>query len=108
MFLCLLLLVDKVITIDQLDEVYEKVFDAKNKWYNLGLALKVGESTLTSIKKKCHDTPEDCLREMLAHRLNTAKLTWDVLCTALRKKTVGHNVIADEIETESLANKGNT
>lgn len=39
-------ILDKDLSIDDLRDVYEDLFDAKEKWYNFGLRLKLQVQTL--------------------------------------------------------------
>ena len=80
-------------------KIYEKLFEARAKWYNLGLALGLDTGTLDSIKhnnKEC----EDCLREALKQRDNTTKLTWTEIIKALRNPIVGKHQLANKIQTK--------
>ncbi len=79
------------------NKIYETLFEARAKWYNLGLALGLDTGTLDSIKhnnKEC----EACLREALKQRDNTTKLTWTDMVIALRKPHVGENTMADKLQ----------
>ncbi len=80
-----------------LNEMYTEMFEARSKWYNLGLALGLDTGTLDSIDiehKKC----ENCLREVLKQRDNTKKLTREEIDQALRQTTVQINTLANEIQ----------
>ncbi|XP_064389838.1 NACHT, LRR and PYD domains-containing protein 14-like [Halichondria panicea] len=81
------------------NKIYETLFEARAKWYNLGLALGLDIGTLDSIKhnnKEC----EDCLREALKQRDNTTKLTWTEIIKALRNLIVGKHQLANKIQTK--------
>ncbi len=45
--------------------LFETLFDARLKWYNLGLALGLDYITLDDIKKQERDHSEECLKNML-------------------------------------------
>ena len=82
-------------------EVYERLFDVSAKWRDLGGALGLEYNTLTTIGSNYRGIVQDCLREMLAKRLQSGgPLSWGELCNCLRKRTVGHNDLAAEIEQE--------
>ena len=89
---------------DQLGLIYTKLYNARPKWFNIGLNLGIPYSTLDAIKmqssKSETDVCEACLREMLYHRLhfgNKDSLTWEDLCACLQAPTVGRNDVAKEI-----------
>ena len=87
------------LTLGDLSEVYEKVFSARPKWYNIGLALGLPLATLDSIRMKYREDPSDCLREMLKVRLKLENpLMWREIIRALRKPTVGESKLADQLE----------
>ena len=82
---------------DDLGEVYTKFYDARDKWFNIGLALNIKFTTLKSIKSEQHDN-DDCLREMLAHRIQSGgSLTWADLSDCLRHPTIKRNDLAKDI-----------
>ncbi len=90
---------DTILTISDLLEVCEKVRSASPKWFDLGLALKLSYTDLTNIEGKCRGDNDMCLREALAHRLQSGgPLTWRGMCTALRNSTVARNDVAEAIE----------
>ena len=87
------------LTLGDLSEVYEKVYSARPKWYNFGLALELPLATLDSIRIKYREDPSDCLREMLKARLKLENsLMWREIFRALRKPTVGESKLADQLE----------
>ena len=72
--------------------------DAKRKWYNIGLELRVKASKLDEIQAK-HGTDYDaCLREMLQIwlRFYPNKPTWSRLADALKEQAVAENKLSDE------------
>ncbi len=79
--------------------MHEKVRSASPNWFDLGLALKLSYTDLTDFRETYRGDNKVCLREALAHRLQSGgPLTWGGMCTALRHSTVARNVVADEIE----------
>ena len=84
-----------------LRDVQEEVFDARAKWYDIGVNLEVPVGTLNSIRAQYHD-PQDCLREMLMVWLKTIdpQPTWKALVNALRSRVVGEAKLADELEAK--------
>ena len=87
------------------------MFKARTEWRNIGMTLGVDHNTLFAIDRKYSSDPDYCLREMLAHCLDspdsltwahrikaTDSLTWGHLCKTLRHDSVRRNDVADEIE----------
>ena len=71
-----------------LGEVYESVFHARARWYNIGLKLNLPSSDLEVLKNL---SPDEALREVLRswlQRTNSAP-TWSRLMEALRSPTMG-------------------
>ncbi len=101
--MCILLFfcIGSILTIDDLNSVYEKLIEAAENWLDLGLALGLGHSTLSNIKGEHRDKNQTCLREMLAVRLKTGPpLTYSDICRSLRARTVKRNDVAVTIEME--------
>ena len=90
---------------DHFDEVYEKLFPARNCWYNIGLRLKVDNETLKQIEGKCRGDSEQALRDMLTQGFSKS-LTWSKLCVALRSGIVKRNDRAEAIEKYVESKKG--
>ena len=92
---------DNNLTIDDLSALNEKLFQARTKWFEIGLSLNVDNETLKSINIRNHENPDKCLIEMLTHRVQAiAPLTWRTVCVCLRSPTVGRNDVAKGIEEE--------
>ncbi len=77
--------------------VYKNLINAAGNWFNLGLDLGIGFSSLNNISDKHRDN-ETCLREMLAVSLKTGLLTYSEICQSLRVPTVDRNDVAEAIE----------
>ncbi len=92
--------IGSILTINDLNSVYEKLIEAAGNWLDLGLALGLDHSTLSNIKDNLPRF-KDCLREMLAARLKTGlPLTYSEICQSLRAPTVDRNDVAEAIEKE--------
>ena len=90
------------ISMDELGIAYIKLYDARSKWFDIGLALKISYSTLELIESEKTNHSER-LRMMLVHRIQSGgPLTWDDLSSSLRYLTVGRNDLANEIDQERL------
>ena len=103
-----LFFVGSILTIDDLNSVYEKLIEAAGNWLDLGLSLGLRHSTLSNIKDEHRDKNQICLREMLAVRLKTGPpLTYSDICRSLRARTVGRNDVAVTIEEECTGMNSN-
>ena len=91
--------VGSILILSDLQSVYEKLIPAAGNWFNLGLALGLRHGTLKDIKDDYHGN-KDCLREMIAARLQTDSPTYSEICRSLKSPTVGRNDVAEAIEEE--------
>ena len=88
------------LSINDLGMVWETVYEARTKAYEIGLRLKVPVDTLDSIEGQYRD-PGEKLREVLKTWLKTApKPTWQVILDALSSRVVGQPKLARDIEAE--------
>ena len=89
----------KLCTMD-LRKVQRAAWEARAKWYNIGLELDIDPGTLDVIEGNNKDI-NDCFRFMLTTWLKTVqpKPTWEALAEALRSPTVGCGHLADHIES---------
>ena len=89
------------LTINNLKDVREAVFDGQNSWYDIGVELDVSPTTLDNIKTQFHDNA-DCLREMLKVWLKGLDCSWKVIVAALKSKALRQKTgtLATEIEKE--------
>ena len=84
--------------LNNLGRVQEEIFEARTKWYDIGLQLNVQVHTLDSIKSQFSD-PKDCLREILKVWLKTAgKTTWKTLVDALMSRTIEESQLAARLK----------
>ena len=99
LILCLFFETDSELTAEDFSIVHEKLYKARTKWHNIGLELGVDFETLESICLKFRDCHDECLKKMLACRLQShGPLTWRGLCDCLKSERVGRNDVAQEIE----------
>ena len=82
-----------------LRDVRTRIWDARNKWFDIGIELDVQHTDLTAIRQRCNDDPNACLTEMLACWLKRRGTTWADLIQALRHPIVGFGSLADELES---------
>ena len=87
------------LTIDNLGDVLEAVWEARVKWFNIGLKLGISPGTLNTIKKNNNQDPDDCLTAMLEYWLNNGnpKPSWAAVAKALKSPTVGYAQLAEEL-----------
>ena len=90
------------LTLDDLNVVQNSSWDARAKWFNLGLQLNVKPSSLEAIQHKNKDHPDDCMTEMLILWLKQSnpRPSWSSLVAALKQQTVGQEDLADRIERQ--------
>ena len=71
-----------------------------DRWYRLGLQLKVNVGALDTIREQSHD-PRDQLLEMLKTWLtNSDNASWKTITDALRSRSVGQHGFADDLEAK--------
>ncbi len=92
--------VGSILTLDDLNSVYERVIQAAGNWLDLGLALRLGHDILGNIKDEYRDKNQTCLREMLAACLKTGTLNYSKICSGLKSSTVRQDAIAEAIKEE--------
>jgi hypothetical protein len=82
--------------IKDLYEVQTAAWDARTKWYNIGLALKIDPGTLDVIEGNNKDIDKQ-FRAMLTTWLKMVdpRPTWEALAEALRSPTVGYEHLAE-------------
>ena len=87
------------LSINDLGDVLEAVWDARVKWFNIGLKLGVSVSTLNAVKKNNNQDPDDCLTAMLEYWLNNGKPkpSWAELAKALKSPMVGYAQLAEQL-----------
>ena len=79
---------------EDLSTVHEELYDARSKWYDLGMKLGVKVAVLDRIRQQFSNS-SDCLREVLQHWLQSSPCpTWERVCAALRSCTVGDEVVS--------------
>ena len=78
------------LTISDLPQVFRAVFDARTKWYDIGLELKIDVGSLDAIEEDNPRDVQDCLRALLKKWLRRAqpKPTWGALREALESPLV--------------------
>ena len=83
---------------EDLSDVQDELWEARSKWYNIGLCLGIPPSDLDVIEKDGRDTAT-CFRNMLLKWLREGKnCTWEALIKALSSPSVGHTTVANSIQ----------
>ena len=80
-------------------DVLESVWEARIKWYHIGLGLGIAPGTLDSIKSAEKQNPDECITTMINDWLRDGKPepTWKVIDKALRSPLVGCGKLADKL-----------
>ena len=87
---------------ESLDELVLKLYQAKEKWYEIGLVLGIDPKLLDKIRNKCRNIPKNCLKGMLRSWLDTRKATKKVLCAALNDRSVRFHDLSKRIADSQL------
>ena len=87
------------LTPDDLCDVLEAVWEARSKWYNIGLQLGITSGTLDSISKANNQNPDDCLTAMIKDWLRSGrpKPLWAAVARALKSPMVGYAQLAEQL-----------
>ena len=84
-----------------MNTVRNEIHDARAKWYDIGLELKVPLPTLKSIESKYVNDDKICLREVIAAWLRADdNATWESLVDALRTRVIDEPRLAAELEVK--------
>ena len=84
--------------VDDLFEIQEQLWDARSKWRNIGLGLKISTSDIEVIDVN-NGNVDDKFHSMILKWLQNGKnCTWGALCKVLSLRPVGHDKLAAEIK----------
>ena len=90
----------QILGIDDLDAVIQTIWDAREKWFFIGLKLGIKKDKLEDIKRE-HSNVDDRFTEMLMNWLSndetTYTCTWGAMATALRSPSVRLGHLADKL-----------
>ena len=86
------------LSIDNLGDVLEAVWEARAQWYNIGLKLGISVGTLDSIDATSQN-PGKCFTAMSKDWLKNGKSqpSWAQLAKALKSRMVGYAQLAEEL-----------
>lgn len=92
---------DRLLGINDLGDVLEAVWEARRKWYYLGLKLGTSPSTLDEIKAANQNDEDSAssITEVVKGWLNSGRddHTWATVAKALRSPMVGCAELADKL-----------
>ena len=90
-------------TIKDLGIVQATLWDARPKWYNIGIQLGIAVEHLDVMKDRNLKNADECLTDLLAQWLRQANPppTWKTVVKALRSPTVDLTRLADAIDDKS-------
>lgn len=74
------------------------MYEARTKWYDIGIELKLSIGTLDTIRED-FNRAADCLREMCIHWLKRTdpNPSWEALTKALKSPPVGEGHLAQQL-----------
>lgn len=80
-------------------EVRGTLYPMREKWYLLGIQLKIDIGTMNSIRAQYQNDPSDCLLQMLKEWLNQSSLlpTWESIVTSLISEHIEETELAQTI-----------
>ena len=87
---------------NDLARVYDAAWEARPKWYDLGLELRITPDTLQTIQLNQHADINSCFREMLNEWLRGGHASWSKLADALRAKSVGMEYLAEQLHPKKI------
>ena len=97
--------VEMALTQDDFSDVHSVLWEARSKWFNIGLQLQLKVTALKAIDEE-QERLEDKLREMILSWLQHGqRCTWRALRKALRHHTVDLPQLAQQIKTKYGSNE---
>ena len=87
---------------DDLCDVLNAIYTVRDKWYYIGLKLKISFQALKVIRTEHPNDAAGCLTEMLQQWLTSVspRPTWSGLIQALSSEPVGEKRLAEEIRKQ--------
>ena len=85
----------------ELPKVINELYEARHKWFDIGLQLQLDHSELKSIEDKYRSDPGDCFRQMLiAWKTSSSQAhkTWSTLANILRQPAIRYEELATKVE----------
>ena len=85
---------------DDLGQALEELQVVHDRWYRLGLQLKVRPETLDRIKEQFSDSTHRLLEVLRVWLTTNDKARWKTLTDALRSRSVGASQLAADLEAK--------
>ena len=85
--------------------VLSMVWEARSRWYNIGLELGISVETLDCIRQNDRDDAEKCFIDMIKRWLQSDEVedkSFKAMSTALKSPLVGREQVAEELEKSML------
>ena len=88
--------------------MHKELYDAREKWHNLGLELKINPCDLDVIRMKYRNDPDECFKDSLSMWLKRGdrKPTWGCIVSALKSPTVGYMHLSITLQQRYWSNSG--
>ena len=92
------------LTIKDIAIVQATLWEARPKWYNLGLQLNMAADDLDVINRRKSQSDDECLTDLLCQwlRRTDPQPTWEAVVKALQSPTVNLSQLAFKIENEKI------
>ena len=100
------LVVPMALTEKDLFDIQENLWDARSKWRNIGLAIKIRNPDLEVIDQENRDIDAKFQSMILLWLKNGKDCTWATLCKALEARSVGLSDLAARIRSEKCVGEG--
>ena len=95
---------DTEITNDDLGDVMEKLWDARTKWYYIGVRFGITAPELDVIEMESKSDVSEMFRKMIREWLKKGEnCTWRAVYDALNHRTVEQKRIAEELKSWLVA-----
>ena len=94
------------LTKDDLFDIQENLWDARSKWRNIGLAIKIRHPDLDVIDQDNRDVDAKFQSMILLWLKNGRDCTWATLCKGLEARSVGLSDLAARIRSEKCVGEG--
>ena len=86
---------------DNLVELQKLIWEARTKYYYIGLELGLDATTLNSIEQSQYHQVDDCFHAVLDACIRKG-ITKTKIVDALKSPTVGNDMIADQVQNHSF------
>ena len=94
------------LTKDDLFDIQENLWDARSKWRNVGLAIKIRHPDLEVIDQENRDIDAKFQSMILLWLKNGKDCTWATLCKGLEARSIGLSDLAARIRSEKCVGEG--